>query len=63
MCEKLIEDFGATWKAVFVQLSGEVMNFSNFIKGYDTTEHCHSPPPSPPLIFILCVCVWWWWWW
>jgi translation initiation factor 2 alpha subunit (eIF-2alpha) len=32
-CEKLIEDFGATWKAVFVQLSGEVMNFSNFIKG------------------------------
>lgn len=33
MCEKLIEDFGATWKAVFVQLSGEVMNFSNFIKG------------------------------
>jgi hypothetical protein len=45
MCEKLIEDFGATWKAVFVQLSGEVMNFSNFIKGYDTTEHCHSPHP------------------
>jgi len=33
-CEKLIEDFNATWKAVFVKVSGEVMSFSNFIKGY-----------------------------
>lgn len=32
-CEKLMDDFNATWKAVLVQLSGEVMNFSNFIKG------------------------------
>jgi len=34
-CEKLIEDFNATWKAVFVKVSGEVMSFSNFIKGAD----------------------------
>jgi hypothetical protein len=55
MCEKLIEDFGATWKAVFVQLSGEVMNFSNFIKGYADPlcpSHC-SITFSPLSLFDM----------
>jgi hypothetical protein len=55
MCEKLIEDFGATWKAVFVQLSGEVMNFSNFIKGYDTTR----PDTAVPTLLTTYVVVRW----